>query len=105
MARGIFRIRNGDKRLIVLNASPLGGRSECRATTSIAAISTSAGPRAGRRSLSAIARSAGMLKPRLERAGLFVGLDIIGDYLTEVNVSSRTDAGDRSLDIPTSKRR
>ena len=32
-----------------------------------------------------------MLKPRLERDGLyFVGLDIIGDYLTEVNVTSPT---------------
>jgi glutathione synthase len=32
-----------------------------------------------------------MLKPRLERDGLyFVGLDIIGEYLTEVNVTSPT---------------
>ncbi len=32
-----------------------------------------------------------MLRPRLEHDGLyFVGLDIIGDYLTEVNVTSPT---------------
>ena len=32
-----------------------------------------------------------MLRPRLERDGLyFVGLDIIGNYLTEVNVTSPT---------------
>jgi glutathione synthase len=32
-----------------------------------------------------------MIKPRLEKDGLyFVGLDIIGDYLTEVNVTSPT---------------
>ncbi len=32
-----------------------------------------------------------MLRPRLKRDGLyFVGLDIIGNYLTEVNVTSPT---------------
>ncbi|MBV8452482.1 MAG: glutathione synthase, partial [Deltaproteobacteria bacterium] len=32
-----------------------------------------------------------MLRPRLQRDGLyFVGLDIIGRYLTEVNVTSPT---------------
>ena len=32
-----------------------------------------------------------VLRPRLEHDGLyFVGLDIIGDYLTEVNVTSPT---------------
>jgi len=32
-----------------------------------------------------------MLKPRLARDGIhFAGLDIIGDYLTEVNVTSPT---------------
>ena len=37
-----------------------------------------------------------MLGPRLRRDGLFfVGLDIIGNYLTEVNVTSPTgSAGD-----------
>ena len=32
-----------------------------------------------------------MMRPRLKRDGLyFVGLDIIGNYLTEVNVTSPT---------------
>ena len=36
--------------------------------------------------------------PELKRRGLlFVGIDIIGDYLTEINVTSPTDQGDPKI--------
>src|SRR3984893_9390076 len=89
--RYLAEIRNGDKRLIVLDGEPLGctlrvprddenrGNIHVGGTCVKAPITTRA------RDI------CGMIKPRLEKDGLyFVGLDIIGDYLTEVNVTSPT---------------
>ncbi len=89
--RYIAEIRNGDKRLIVLNGEPLGGtlrvprEDEHRGNIHVGGTCVKAPITARDRE---ICRH---LKPRLERDGLyFVGLDIIGDYLTEVNVTSPT---------------
>src|SRR5580704_13297973 len=83
--RYIPEVRNGDKRLIVLNGEPIGGTlrvprdDENRGNIIKAPIT----PRDRE-----ICR---VLRPRLEHDGLyFVGLDIIGDYVTEVNVTSPT---------------
>ncbi len=89
--RYIPEIRDGDKRLIVLNGEPLGctlrvpREDEHRGNIHVGGTCVKAPitPRDHE-----ICR---MLRPRLERDGLyFVGLDIIGDYLTEVNVTSPT---------------
>ena len=89
--RYIAEIRNGDKRLIVLNGEPLGGtlrvprEDEHRGNIHVGGTCVQAPITARDREICR------RLKPRLERDGLyFVGLDIIGDYLTEVNVTSPT---------------
>jgi glutathione synthase len=89
--RYIPEIRNGDKRLIVLNGEPLGGTlrvprdDENRGNIHVGGNCIKAEITPRDREICS------MLRPRLERDGLyFVGLDIIGDYLTEVNVTSPT---------------
>ena len=89
--RYIPEARKGDKRLIVLDGEPLGCMlrvprdDEHRGNIHVGGNCVKAPITTRDR---AICR---MLKPRLERDGLyFVGLDIIGDYLTEVNVTSPT---------------
>jgi glutathione synthase len=83
--------RKGDKRLIVLNGDPLGCTlrvprdDEHRGNIHVGGNCVKAVITERDRDICR------MLKPRLERDGLyFVGLDIIGDYLTEVNVTSPT---------------
>ena len=87
--RYIPEIRDGDKRLIVLDGEPLGGTlrvprdDEHRGNIHVGGNCVKAEVTARDREICR------MLRPRLERDGLyFVGLDIIGDYLTEVNVTS-----------------
>jgi len=89
--RYIPEARKGDKRLIVLNGDPLGCTlrvprdDEHRGNIHVGGNAVKAPITARDREICR------MLKPRLERDGLyFVGLDIIGDYLTEVNVTSPT---------------
>jgi glutathione synthase len=89
--RYIPEIRNGDKRLIVLNGEPLGGtfrvprEDEHRGNIHVGGFCVKAEVTARDREICQ------MMRPRFERDGLyFVGLDIIGDYVTEVNVSSPT---------------
>ena len=89
--RYIPEIRNGDKRLIVLNGEPLGCTlrvprdDEHRGNIHVGGNCVKADITARDREI------CDLLRPRLARDGLyFVGLDIIGDYLTEVNVTSPT---------------
>jgi glutathione synthase len=89
--RYIPEIRAGDKRLIVLDGEPLGctlrvpRADEHRGNIHVGGRCIKAQVTARDREICRV------LKPRLERDGLyFVGLDIIGDYLTEVNVTSPT---------------
>jgi len=89
--RYIPEIRAGDKRLIVLDGEPLGctlrvpRADEHRGNIHVGGRCIKAQVTARDQEICRV------LKPRLERDGLyFVGLDIIGDYLTEVNVTSPT---------------
>jgi len=82
---------SGDKRLIALNGEPLGAifrvprGDENRSNLHVGGTPVKSPLTQRDREICA------MLKPRLVRDGLyFVGLDIIGDYLTEVNVTSPT---------------
>lgn len=85
-------IREGDKRILVINGKPwpyalarIPAEGESRGNLA-------AGGRGEGRQLSARDREiAEALGPDLRARGLlFVGLDVIGDYLTEVNVTSPT---------------
>lgn len=89
--RYLPEIRHGDKRLLVLNGEPLGCTlrvprdDEHRGNIHVGGNCVKAEITERDREICRI------LKPRLERDGLyFVGLDIIGSYLTEVNVTSPT---------------
>jgi glutathione synthase len=89
--RYIPEIRDGDKRLIVLDGEPLGGTlrvprdDDNRGNIHVGGNCVKAEVTARDREICR------MMRPRLERDGLyFVGLDIIGDYMTEVNVTSPT---------------
>ncbi len=89
--RYLPEVRGGDKRLIVLDGEPLGAtlrvprEDEHRGNIHVGGTCVKAPITPRDREICR------MLKPRLQRDGLyFVGLDIIGDYLTEVNVTSPT---------------
>jgi glutathione synthase len=89
--RYIPEVRQGDKRLILLNGEPLGAtfrvprEDEHRGNIHVGGFCVKAEVTPRDREICR------MLRPRLERDGLyFVGLDIIGDYVTEINVTSPT---------------
>ena len=89
--RYLAEIRDGDKRVIVLDGEPLGCTlrvprdDENRGNIHVGGNCVKAEVTARDRAI------CNMTRPRLKRDGLyFVGLDIIGTYLTEVNVTSPT---------------
>ena len=89
--RYLPEIRQGDKRLIVLDGEPLGAtlrvprEDEHRGNIHVGGTCVKADITARDRFI------VESLAARLRQDGLFfVGLDIIGDYLTEVNVTSPT---------------
>jgi glutathione synthase len=100
--------RQGDKRILLLDGEPLGAilrvplETDHRANMAVGgqAVKTSLTPRDR--------EICQKLAPALHRAGLvFVGLDVIGDFLIEVNVTSptglaelaRLDGGDPAGEI------
>ena len=84
-------IRQGDKRIILVDGTPVGGVLRVPQTGEARANFHAGGdPEPGRLSKrdQAICEAIG---PTLKEQGLiFVGIDIIGDYLTEINVTSPT---------------
>lgn len=90
--RYIPEIRNGDKRVLVIDGKPV---DYCLARIPKAGETRgnlAAGGRGEARELSARDREiAEAVGPELRRRGiLLAGLDVIGDYLTEINVTSPT---------------
>jgi len=89
--RYVPEVRQGDKRILLLEGEPLGAvlrvpaKGETRANLHV-------GGTAARTSLDAPDRRiVERLRPHLQRDGLFfVGIDVIGGCLTEVNVTSPT---------------
>lgn len=87
----IPEVRKGDKRIIVLDGEPLGAilrvprDDETRSNIHV-------GGRVVKTDLTARDREiCRVMAPSLKKLGLyFVGLDVIGSYLTEVNVTSPT---------------
>jgi glutathione synthase len=89
--------KDGDKRVILLNGEPIGAvnrvpvGSEFRGNMAVGGQAVKAEITERDRQIAA------QLAPTLQRDGLiFVGIDIIGGYLTEVNVTSPT--GIREID-------
>ncbi|MEK0084235.1 glutathione synthase [Benzoatithermus flavus] len=89
--RYIPEIRQGDKRIILIDGKPAGAvnrvpaKEETRANLHV-------GGRAEKAQLTRRDHEiCEMIGPTLEERGLiFVGIDVIGDYLTEINVTSPT---------------
>ena len=84
-------VRNGDKRIILVDGNPVGAvnripnEGEVRSNFHVGGIAAKAS--LTKRELE-ICTTIG---PELRRRGLlFVGIDMIGDYLTEINVTSPT---------------
>jgi glutathione synthase len=89
--RYLPEIRQGDKRIILVDGEPMGGvlrvppPGEARANLHV-------GGKAMKTTLTARERDiCAAIGPTLKEQGLiFVGIDVIGDYLTEINVTSPT---------------
>jgi glutathione synthase len=89
--RYLPEIRQGDKRIILVEGEPVGGvlrvppPGEARANLHV-------GGKAMKTTLTAREREiCAAIGPTLKEQGLiFVGIDVIGDYLTEINVTSPT---------------
>ncbi len=83
--------REGDKRIIVLDGEPLGALLRIPQENDVRG-NLAAGGRSAKSALTDREREiCRTLAPDLRRRGLyFVGLDVIGGYLTEVNVTSPT---------------
>ncbi|MBI1993710.1 MAG: glutathione synthase [Deltaproteobacteria bacterium] len=89
--RYVPEVRQGDKRIVVLDGEPLGAilrvprEDETRSNIHV-------GGRVVKADLAARDREiCRAMAPSLKKLGLyFVGLDVIGNYLTEVNVTSPT---------------
>ncbi|MGH7093846.1 MAG: glutathione synthase, partial [Stellaceae bacterium] len=106
--RYIPEVRQGDKRIILVDGKPKGAvlrvpaEGEARANLHV-------GGRAEKTTLTARETEiCAAIGPTLKELGLvFVGIDVLGDYITEINVTSptgiqeiaRLDGNDLSRDI------
>jgi glutathione synthase len=106
--RYLPEVRNGDKRIILVEGEPVGAvnrvppEGEARANLHV-------GGRAQKTELTSREREiCASIGPSLRQQGLvFVGIDVIGDYMTEINVTSptgiqeiaRLDGVDLAVDI------
>ena len=89
--RYLPEVRQGDKRIILVDGEPVGAvlrvpaAGEARANLHV-------GGKAAKTTLTPREREiCAAIGPTLSRQGLvFVGIDVIGDYLTEINVTSPT---------------
>jgi glutathione synthase len=83
----------GDKRIILVDGEPVGAINRVPAAGQVRS-NLARGGRAEEVELTARDREiCAAIGPELKRRGLlFVGIDVIGDYLTEINVTSPTGA-------------
>jgi glutathione synthase len=84
-------VRIGDKRIVLIDGEPLGAINRVPAVGE-ARSNMHVGGRAEKSTLTARDREiCDRIGPTLRAQGLiFVGIDVIGDYLTEINVTSPT---------------
>ncbi|MGV8997584.1 MAG: glutathione synthase [Parvibaculaceae bacterium] len=84
-------VRKGDKRIILIDGKPAGAINRVPADGE-ARSNMHVGGRAEKSLLTKREQEiCEMIGPELKRRGLiFVGIDVIGDYLTEINVTSPT---------------
>ncbi|MFP5272918.1 glutathione synthase [Coleofasciculus sp.] len=89
--------KEGDKRIILLNGDPLGAVNRIPTGSEFRGNMAVGGRVAATEITPQEQKICALLKPKLQQDGLyFVGIDVIGGYLTEVNVTSPT--GIREID-------
>ncbi|MBE9128917.1 MULTISPECIES: glutathione synthase [unclassified Coleofasciculus] len=89
--------KEGDKRIILLNGEPLGAVNRIPTGSEFRGNMAVGGRVAATEITPQEQKICALLKPKLQLDGLyFVGIDVIGGYLTEVNVTSPT--GIREID-------
>jgi glutathione synthase len=83
----------GDKRILLVDGAPVGAINRIPAEGEVRS-NLARGGRAEAVGLTARDEEiCAIIGPELQRRGLlFVGIDVIGDYLTEINVTSPTGA-------------
>jgi glutathione synthase len=86
-------VRNGDKRVLLVDGEPVGAINRVPKEGQVRS-NLHVGGRAEAVELTPRDREiCAIIGPELKRRGLiFVGIDVIGDYLTEINVTSPTGA-------------
>ena len=86
-------VSEGDKRIILIDGEPVGAINRVPAKDQVRS-NLAKGGRAEAVELTARDKElCAIIGPELKRRGLlFVGIDVIGDYLTEINVTSPTGA-------------
>lgn len=86
-------VSKGDKRVLLVDGEPVGAINRVPAEGQVRS-NLARGGRAEAVELTARDRElCAVIGPELKRRGLlFVGIDVIGDYLTEINVTSPTGA-------------
>jgi glutathione synthase len=86
-------VSKGDKRVILVDGEPIGAINRIPASGQVRS-NLARGGRAEAVELTARDRElCAIIGPELRRRGLlFVGIDVIGDYMTEINVTSPTGA-------------
>ena len=86
-------VSKGDKRILLVDGQPVGAINRVPATGQVRS-NLARGGRAEAVELTARdLELCAIIGPELQRRGLlFVGVDVIGDYLTEINVTSPTGA-------------
>ena len=89
--RYLPEVRQGDKRIILIDGEPVGAINRVPMAGE-ARSNMHAGGKPVRSELTAREREiCAKIGPELKRRGLiFVGIDVIGDYMTEINVTSPT---------------
>ena len=89
--------KNGDKRIILINGQPIGALNRLASGNDFRNNMAAGGTVAKTEITTREEEICQLLAPKLRQHGLiFVGIDIIGGYLTEVNVTSPT--GIREID-------
>ena len=86
-------VADGDKRILLVDGEPVGAINRVPADGQVRS-NLRVGGRAEQVELTARDKElCAIIGPELKRRGLlFVGIDVIGDYLTEINVTSPTGA-------------
>jgi glutathione synthase len=89
--RYVPEVRNGDKRIILIDGEPAGAVLRIPVTGE-ARANFHAGGRAGKTVLTPREKEiCAAIGPTLKEQGLlFVGIDVLGDYITEINVTCPT---------------